>query len=162
MTARYYDMASGSAMYYSRKILEEMGYFDEEYVLWEDGPFLAKYLYKYSLTFAYDILSIWYEKGGVSSSQKIHPLLAADAVKFNMTTRLLHIDEFNNFDRRKVLYASLNINNLRDSIIKKVTFFPQFVSSVFMKVARILRKTRDVHYIKQYMDKCMGKIIFKN
>ena len=80
----FYDMASGSAMHFSREILEELQYFDETYRLWEDGPFLAKYLWKYKLECAYDIISIWYEDGGVSSSgQPLNPQLYADTIRFD-------------------------------------------------------------------------------
>ncbi len=80
-----YDMASGSAMYYTRVVLEELGYFDERYVLWEDGPFLAKYLVKYPLVFAYDIVSIWYEYGGISTNGNTNALLRRDIELFSKT-----------------------------------------------------------------------------
>jgi len=39
-----YNMASGSVFCLRRNIFENMGRYDEKYHLWEDGPFLEKYL----------------------------------------------------------------------------------------------------------------------
>lgn len=102
----YYDMASGSAMYFSRETIKEFDYFDERYILWEDGPFLAKYLYKYPLEFAYDIVSIWYEYGGMSTDRKFkNPLLVKDDQFFNCNERLIHIDEIPSIYKEKCFFV---------------------------------------------------------
>ena len=87
MTNHYWDAFSGSALYFTRKTLEESGFFDEEYKLWEDGPFIEKYLRKHSINYAFDIIAIWYEMGGVSTSQNKNPMLVKDEELFDRTVR---------------------------------------------------------------------------
>lgn len=103
---RFYDMASGSALAFSREILEKLGYFDETYVLWEDGPFVTKYLLQGKLCMAYDIISIWYEAGGVSTKgfSAIHPLLKKDIQLYNSDERLRHKDMLSRSEKRLLTY----------------------------------------------------------
>lgn len=108
ITNRYYDMASGSAMYFSKRILTKLGYFDERFFLWEDGPFLSKYLTEYSLTFAYDIIAIWYETGGVSTvhTGTISSIMQADIEKFHRIASLAHKDLLTLEEKRLVIFES--------------------------------------------------------
>ena len=107
ITNQYYDMASGSAMSYSRRIMEEMSFFDEKYRLWEDGPFLAKYLQRGKLDCSYDIVSIWYEIGGVSTKKskkksKSKSIFDRDTELYNSGERLEQFENLSWIDRRKV------------------------------------------------------------
>ncbi|WP_295094158.1 glycosyltransferase [Ruminococcus sp.] len=98
-----YDMASGSAMSYSREIMKKYDFFDESYVLWEDGPFLIKYLWENKLCFAYDIISIWYEDGGTSSGS-LHPKLVQDTILYNKTERIKHTEILNSEEKKQLSY----------------------------------------------------------
>lgn len=129
-----YDMASGSAMSFSKKIIVEMGYFDEKYKLWEDGPFLAKYLQKDTLHFAYNIISIWYESGGISAHTKRtvrkNPL-DLDTELFNSTERLERLEVFDKGEQNLIRYMNL-LFKYRGSILQKlimVTHPIEYVSS---------------------------------
>lgn len=111
---KFMDMASGSAMSYSKRILEKMGYLDESYRLWEDGPFLAKYLQIGKIDCAYEIVSIWYEDNGVSSKQKNNKgishsvsLLDIDTIKFNEEERLENISLFSYEQKRIIRFRNL-------------------------------------------------------
>lgn len=65
----FYNFASGSALSYRRDFIEKIGYYDEQYRLFEDGPFLTKcILNKYKIEKAYDIISVYYRSGGVSTT----------------------------------------------------------------------------------------------
>ncbi len=151
ITRRFYAMASGSVMYYTRELLEELNYFDEKYVLWEDGPFLAKYLQKYPLTFAYDIISIWYEYGGMSTNKKQkNQLLLADDILFDRTERLMHIDELESKNYVKFWYE-LSLCTCKMDILKLKIKYP-FVS-LFYKSLNIRNK------ISIYLDKKILKKI---
>lgn len=152
VSGRYFDMASGSAMYYSKAVLEEFNFFDERYFLWEDGPFLSRYLLMYKLTFAYDIISIWYEFGGVSTSSnallfKDNKLFIANEIDVcnnksikvgkNVKKRMEYIDMFfkctNIFDR-----------------IKVYLFHPgQVLSTIIISIVRFCRTLCDKYYIKK-------------
>lgn len=79
----FFDMASGSVTYMRKSFLETWGYFDERFVLWEDGPFYLNYTSKgKKIHFAYDIVSIYYRLGGVSNSG-VNPLMRQDQILFN-------------------------------------------------------------------------------
>lgn len=133
---RFYDMASGSAMSFSRKNLESLGFFDEKYRLWEDGPFLAKYLQIGKLDCAYDIVSIWYESGGISSSTKRKSKnkkgpLGIDTNLFNSTERMKRLDLFSAGEKRLIQYSSY-MYKYKDTIFQKLLMlmFPcEFISS---------------------------------
>lgn len=127
ITSSFLNMASGSAMYFSRTVMEKMGYFDEKYVLWEDGPFIAKYLKESKIDTAYDIVSTWYESEGVSNS-KMHPLLYKDTVRFNNTDKMERYKTFGYWDRQKIIYRnkSLECQSAKERLALKFLFFPVF------------------------------------
>lgn len=65
------EFASGSAMYYRKEYFLSCGRYDERYVLWEDGPFIAKAAgNEKKIETAYDLISIKYRAGGISSKKK--------------------------------------------------------------------------------------------
>lgn len=81
-TGFMYHMASGSAFAYRREYLDEMGYFDERYRLWEDGPFFAKCIKENGLLHCnYSLTTIYYRYGGVSTGNG-SPLMRKDALLF--------------------------------------------------------------------------------
>ncbi|MDE6618293.1 MAG: glycosyltransferase [Clostridiales bacterium] len=81
-TGRFYNMASGSAFSYRKDYVEKLGYFDEQYRLWEDGPFFVKSILNDGLLhYNYDIISIYYRWGGISTGEG-NPILRADGAKF--------------------------------------------------------------------------------
>ena len=89
LKTRMYGMASGSVLCTSKAIMDELGYFDERYTLLEDGPLLAKYLKEYKLDFYPELVSIWYEQGGVSTGgiRELSPTLQKDTALFNQCER---------------------------------------------------------------------------
>lgn len=77
-----YNMASGSALSYRKKYIESLNYFDEKYVLWEDGPFFVKSIKRDGmLTYNYMMTTIYYRYGGVSTG-KMSPVMKKDALLF--------------------------------------------------------------------------------
>ena len=161
ITSRFYDMASGSAMAFSRKILEQMNYYDERYVLWEDGPFLAKYLQIGKLECAYDIVSIWYEAGGVSDKKAApkgkstkQDKLYLDNVFFNEGERIEHLNWFSFSDRRWIRYRNKRYY-YRDSRIRRyllyLTYFPEVISGLIYSRKREARKETDSIEIDRLM-----------
>ena len=133
-----YDAVSGSAMHCTRQVLEKFNYFDEKYILWEDGPFMAKYCYENKIETAYDIISIWYQDGGISRGTTINPLLLKDTLKFNEFERLEHLDVFSRQELKRIRYR--NERTLANSLVKKIhlyiRFFPQMLHYVFMSIKR--------------------------
>ena len=101
MTGRYYEAYSGATFSLRREFIERWGYWDERYVLWEDGPFFAQYLWENRVECAFDIVGLRYNDGGVSSGEK-HPLLLKDDELFRKTDCVAHIDELS-FVARAIL-----------------------------------------------------------
>lgn len=100
------DFASGSAMAYEANFLKMMGFFDEKYRLWEDGPFINKVTSMgYVITTAYDIVSIKYRGGGVSSDG--NPIMLADIELFNSKDRWINANSYGFFHRRILKYTML-------------------------------------------------------
>lgn len=151
ITGRAYVMASGSIMYYTREILEDLGYFDEKYVLWEDGPFLAKYLYRYSLTFAYDIISIWYEYGGMSTNKETkNPLLLNDSRLFDKTDRMLHIDEIHGKKFVEYILAIKNAQKWYEKLMVYLSFPLIVTGKLVRKLIERQRIETDLKKIEDY------------
>lgn len=92
VTGRYYEAFSGAVLSLRRDFFERWGYWDERYVLWEDGPFFAQYLWEDYLECAFDIVGIKYNDGGVSSGEK-HPLLWEDNKLYMRTDCAAHKNE---------------------------------------------------------------------
>ena len=128
VTSSFLNMASGSAMHFSRKAIESVGYFDERYILWEDGPFIEKYLRSNYIQTAYDIISIWYEDGGISNSG-MNPILHNDSVLFSQTDRLFKYNHMTVWDKMKIDYRSKSLlcTGTRESILNKIRYFPVFI-----------------------------------
>jgi len=155
ITSRFYDMASGSAMYFSRKIIQEMNYFDEKYLLWEDGPFLAKFLQVGKLEYAYDIISIWYEAGGVSyKSSSPSVKLQKDTELFIKNEKMIHIDSFSFFDKRMIQYRNYRFL-YRTSPIRYLiylVYFPELISCLLYSWKRKKRINNDLIEIKKIIE----------
>lgn len=100
---RFYEMASGAATYYTKKILCEMGGFDTGYRLWEDGPFYVQYLRRGGkLNFQYDIISIRYRDGGVSKSKNKY--MVQDVHRFIKKEMMDNIHLLGGYDVRYAKY----------------------------------------------------------
>lgn len=157
---RFYDMASGSAMSFSRDILESLGFFDEKYRLWEDGPFLAKYLQIGRLDCAYDIVSIWYESGGISAPSKRKSkkgALAIDTDLFNNSERMERIDLFSVGEKRLIRY-SCYLYKYKGTMMQKLIMllFPfEFISSYRYKRQRERFAKSDENAIREILNNKM-------
>lgn len=106
---QFHNLASGSAMYYSKQHFLDFGLFDEDYRLWEDGPRLAKYTQAgHTVTTAYDIISVRYRGGGISnvapSSSPARRQLEQDHMRFIESVLIPHKKELPFSARRKCMF----------------------------------------------------------
>ena len=146
ITTHFWDMASGSAMYYSKAILEKLDYFDEKYYLWEDGPFLEKYLRNGTMNYAFDIVGVWYEWGGVSTGS-VNPLLEKDRLLFDATDRHNMKGQLSKFANKYIEYigkrssckTDKELNSLRKSYptIMISHIFYKYSKKLFKKIDRL-------------------------
>ena len=155
ISSGFYDMASGSAMSFSRNIMDKIGYYDERYRLWEDGPFLAKFLLQGRLEFAYDIISIWYEGGGISSVNvaNAHPQMRQDIDYFTKHEKLSHIDKLTIVEKRRLAYRNKRI--LKGSRLQQlglyIIYFPEVLYFVHYTKSRKRHEKNDVRIVEQIM-----------
>ncbi|MCB2296780.1 glycosyltransferase family A protein [Clostridium tagluense] len=124
----YFEMASGSTTYFSKKHFERWGYFDESYSLWEDGPFYAQYTRAGNIiSTAYDIIAIKYRAGGISG-EKPSSLWIADSTRFTDVEVYKYKNSFKKMDRRRILYLYQRKHQYRRcSKIKKILFFIKYL-----------------------------------
>lgn len=111
VTGRFFDVFSGCALSFKKEFIEDWGYFDERYILLEDAPFFAQYLWNHYMECAFDIIGIRYNEGGVSSGKK-HPLLLKDDEVYRRTDRIAHLRELNWYQRAIVQHEVLRANDL--------------------------------------------------
>lgn len=147
ITTEYYDMASGSAMSFTKRIMEEMDYFDENFVLWEDGPFLARYLQAHKLEFAYDIVSVWYELDGISTVDVKHrnPMLQADSDRFAKTLRVEHLELFSKKERKQIKFNTAwgKCVDKKDKLKAAIPYIPQYLHHRKIALGRRKAKLED-------------------
>lgn len=133
ITACYFDAYSGCTLSVTKHFIEEWGYFDEKYVLLEDEPFFAQYLWNHYLECAFDIIGLRYNVGGVSNGVQKHPLLLKDDELFRKTDRIKHINEISWYQRKKLLY-SLNRVNAKTKKEKICNIFKNPVGFIGIKL----------------------------
>lgn len=71
---RALEFASGATLYYRTSFIKAKGLYDTRYILWEDGPFLARITRDgEKVRTAYDIIAIKYRAGGISEKHQKKP-----------------------------------------------------------------------------------------
>ena len=107
-----YNMASGCAFSYRKSMMERMGLYDEQYRLWEDGPFFTRYvLTEGMLHFNYDIVSIFYRAGGVSTGGGMSEGIRQDAIRFLKDG--LKVEQLHCFTKRQMKYRLAYLRGLK-------------------------------------------------
>ena len=149
---RMYGMASGSVLCSSRTIMEEMNFFDERYILMEDSPLVAKYLKKYELECYPELVSIWYQQGGVSTGgfRDLSPLLQKDTAMFEQ-------NEWKDFQKPPATFEKRNKEFLEErwdavTIIQKICCYfrhpVQAGSFLRFKIEDRIKRVEDKPIIK--------------
>jgi len=128
---RFFEMASGSSTYFTRKHFEHWGFFDESYFLWEDGPFYTQYTRAGNIIpTAYDIISILYRDGGVSG-EKSSSKMIKDYNRFNEVECYQRRDSFNKIDRRSISFSYQRSNKYyKCSKFKKILLYIKYFDVV--------------------------------
>lgn len=103
ITGEFFDMASGSAICIRNDTIKAMGYYDESYILWEDGPLFTRFTKDRLIATDYDLISTEYALGGVSNSGT-NPLITADYRRYNATDRCEDIEKYDRLTQMRVRY----------------------------------------------------------
>lgn len=143
------DFASGSAMACKTSFIKEMGCYDEKYRLWEDGPFINKITSRgYAITLGYDIISIKYRGGGVSSGG--NPIIRNDVELFNRTDRWINAEKYGRFHKRILEYTQLKFSNpsMIKKIINRFLYMDVFIDVMFYRYGEYLRSYFDKKHLR--------------
>ena len=96
VSGMFYAMFSGSSLAFRTSSFWNAGGYDEKYILWEDGPFMEKFLRTQRIEPAFDIVMIRYRLGGVSTGGG-NPILEEDLKVYNQTDRICQLDKIGSF-----------------------------------------------------------------
>ncbi|WP_336280249.1 glycosyltransferase [Cronobacter dublinensis] len=116
---------SGACTYYRKNLLVNLGFFDEEYVLLEDYPFLVKSLLNGISINYIDIVAIKYRLGGVSNVVKRHPLLDKDLRKLYKT--ITEMPQLNLYWKRRIYYSKVLTPSEKIKISNIIKYPEQFI-----------------------------------
>ena len=108
VSGKILDMASGSSLSYSKRILKELNFFDERYTLLEDSPFVERFLRFSMIKTAYDIISIYYQEGGISRTKensKINKVYEKDIVLYKYNQRFECYKLYNKKLQKQLSYS---------------------------------------------------------
>ena len=127
-----YDMCSGAVLCVNKDYIKKIGYYDENYYLMEDAPFYADLLYNEKVLLAVDLVSIYYDGAGVSSgTKKANEKFEKDLNKFLTEKCIEHIDDFNIFEKRRILYRKyrheIDENNKLERIKLVLKYLPEAI-----------------------------------
>lgn len=143
----FYDMASGSAMYFSRRIMKQMNYYDESFRLWEDGPFIIDYTWRGKIECLYSIVSIRYQNNGISSNESKKTTyskgLLEDAKKVSNEKLFDHYDELPKRIKRYVDYNKA-LSNVSGS--KKIKVYLKYVDVSLSHFIYKIHRKRNLNY----------------
>lgn len=115
---------SGAGTYYSRKIIEKYGRFDEKYKLQEDGPFLLRATRNGDKIYLYDGVTLRYMLGnGVSSGKDNNPILVNDVINMFENEVVPFEKDFSVIERRRIWYAQERIKSKKKLEIKEKIYF---------------------------------------
>lgn len=92
ITETHYGFPSGSAFCILKNTYLENNGYDNDYLLLEDKPFFSSLAYKGILNFNFDIVSVKYRKGGVSTSKEPNPKVINDLFLYYKKENLVHND----------------------------------------------------------------------
>lgn len=148
------DFASGSAMTYEAAFLKEMDYFDERYRLWEDGPFINKMTSQgYAVSTAYDIISIKYRGGGVSTGS--NPIMRADILVFNDSDLWINSDAYRWYHKRILSYNHkkfLPNSNLK-RIYNRLMYCDVVISQLIYQFKEKMASKYDIPELQKFIRK---------
>lgn len=145
-----YEFASGAALYYTKSYIEECSAYDESYLLWEDGPFLARATRNgVQVEMAYDIISILYRDGGISSAKKSNTKskIYKDYCRINTQEFLAYQARFTKHELRIIEGKQKMIENANEySLAFRIRYLDVFLYNFYLRCmkggARLLYKIR--------------------
>lgn len=139
---RLFEFASGAALYYKTSLIKKLGWYDERYTLWEDGPLLAMCARNgVKIDMAYDIVSIKYRAGGISTKNKNNIPSKIQKDYCNLI-KYEYLDYPNKFSEKeyRIIQGRWAIQKNLDSLNGKIILkYPEAVLNlIYLKVSRFM------------------------
>lgn len=123
--------------FFKRTLFEANGYFDEEYILLEDAPYILNLLFKKVPIGFYNDITCIHEGGGISNQKGKNSLLELDSLRTLREIKYPHRYELNFFTRRVIIAKYLiRVPKKWNSIIKCVFLYPDAVLYLIYLVLR--------------------------
>ncbi|WP_050568129.1 glycosyltransferase [Cronobacter muytjensii] len=126
---------SGACTYYRKSLLMRLGFFDEEYVLLEDYPFLVKALLNGVGINYVNIVAIKYRLGGVSNIAKRHPLLEKDFRRLYKNISVM--PQLNPYWKRRIFYLKVLTPSEKIKILNIMKYPEQFIYFCLKRFGKI-------------------------
>ncbi len=148
-----FEMASGSVMCTSKKVLASLDYCDERYFLLEDAPLIERYLKQDRAEFVPEIISIWYEGKGVSNntSHEAYKRLYNDNLLFNKTQKFSNFNRFSWGEKRYIKFLVEIASNeyLKSKLIVCFKYIPETILAIIYKLKEKQYEMVDLIYLKK-------------
>lgn len=127
------NIVSGASTYYSRRVFDKIGFFDEKYKLLEDYPFYIKSLSNGLCIHFFERKVIFFGDEGVSSKKNINPILLRDYE--TLFSSIVECSDLNFFERRFVLYSKMKTT--KQKYMQSWLYPEQFICFIVVKLARL-------------------------
>lgn len=158
LTGEFYNMASGSVLYLKKEMFNRLNGYDERFILWEDGPFLAKmFSSNVKLEVDYSIKGIYYRLGGISTGN-IHPSYLKDIELYRST---LVYEHYASLPKKVRLYVDHNYNSSKCSNkLSKILLYLKDWRIMMSKTLYKFRETVGKYYDKKFFNSIDRKYKF--
>ena len=124
LTGQFYNALSGSSLYIKKKLFDKYGGFDENYILWEDSPFMLNITRNGETIGLFEnLITIRYSICGVSTDN-INPLYVKDKTMY-LDNIMQHIHEYPAKVQRIVLH-----NYKRKLCENRLSVFALYLSDI--------------------------------
>lgn len=129
--------------FFRRTLFESNGYFNEEYTLLEDAPYILNLLFKNVPIGFYNDITCIHEGGGISNRKEKNSLLETDSLRTLCEIKYPRRYELDFFTRRVITAKYLiRIHKKWNSIIKCIFLYPDAVLYLIYLISRNWIKQR--------------------
>ena len=155
MRTEHYGMFLGANTIYKRSAIEEIGFFDEKYVLLEDIPMLATMIWNNKVVLKPELIAIIYEGStGVSAKQSKNSLLGKDIQNFNQFGKLEHFDKLDRKTKKHILFGvkRAEAKSKIGFILVCLRYSPRIISYTLYNICRKVCGIGEKKYIRSMID----------
>lgn len=152
MLTEHCDMFIGPNVIYKKSVIERNGYFDENYVLFEDAPMIAKMIINEKVSIRPDLFYVLYDCAtGVSAPRSRNPILSNDINRYNSIGKMEYYDQVDNRARYHIRFGveRVNAKNSLQLMLVCIKYLPRIVGYSFYSLGRKISGVGDRCVIKK-------------